>query len=315
MITDSMTDAQKLMLEEVREGLSKPQKTLPSKYFYDEYGSELFDDITRLEEYYPTRTEKLILETYIDDIVEVLGKRVLLIEPGSGNSYKTRLLLDNLKKIAGYIPMDISEEFLYKAADALQEDYPKIPIVPIQVDYTQPFELPAFPSYCRKVVFFPGSTIGNFEADTAKRFFEVIHDILGENGGFLIGVDLKKDIEVLEAAYNDRKGVTAAFNLNILTHINNQIGTSFDTSKFRHKAIFNTEESRIEMHLYALEDHSVQVNGTKFSFKEGEFIHTENSHKYSLDAFKSLVAPWFDVKKVWTDEDQFFSLQYLEPKK
>ena len=314
MITEPMTDAQKLMLDEVLEGLSKTQKTLPSKYFYDEYGSQLFDEITRVEEYYPTRTEKQILEQNIDEIVDTLGTKVLLIEPGSGNSYKTRLLLDNLKKIAGYIPMDISEEFLYKAADELQDDYPKIAIVPIQVDYTQPFELPDFPSYCRKIVFFPGSTIGNFEAETAKRFFEVIKDILGERGGFLIGVDLKKDIQVLEAAYNDSKEVTAAFNLNILKHINDQIGTEFDASKFRHQAIFNEEKSRIEMHLFALEAHSVVIHGKQFSFEEGESIHTENSHKYTLEAFRELVSPWFEVEKVWMDENQYFSLQYLVPK-
>lgn len=314
MSTDNRNEEKNLMLKEVLHGLSQPQKVLPSKYFYDHDGSELFHQITLLDEYYPTRTEMQIMEDNIDEIVETLGRQVLLIEPGSGNSTKTRLLLNNLKKLSGYMPLDISAEFLFKSADQLQEEYPKLAIIPLQVDYTHPFELPEFPSYCRRVVFFPGSTIGNFKHDTVSEFLAVIHDIIEEDGGFLIGVDLIKDIAVLEAAYNDSKGITAAFNKNILKHINDELACSFDTSKFDHYAFFNEDKNRIEMHLKCVEDHSIQMNGDVISFKKGETIHTENSHKYSLDLLKELVDPWFDIKKFWTDENEYFGLIYLTPK-
>jgi len=314
MNSDTMSEAQQVMLNEVIDGLSEPQKRLPSKYFYDEKGSELFDEITRLEEYYPTRTEKKILEDHIDEISQKLGRKVLLIEPGSGNSYKTRLLLDNLKQQAGYVPMDISEEYLYKTADQLQEDYPNLAIIPLEADYTRPFELPAFPAYCRKVAFFPGSTIGNFELEKAQRFLKTIHDIVEEGGALLIGVDLIKNREILEAAYDDEDGVTAEFNLNMLLHLNREIGADFDISGFEHKAFFSEEKERIEMHLVSTKQQVVTVNGHHFEFMEGESIHTENSHKYSLHSFAKLVEPWFEVDKVWTDENEYFSVQYLVPK-
>ncbi|MBO6585035.1 MAG: L-histidine N(alpha)-methyltransferase [Gracilimonas sp.] len=302
------------MRDEVLYGLTGPQKSLPSKYFYDERGSKLFDEITELEEYYPTRTERDILKQNVEEIGCFLGDEVILIEPGSGSSDKTRILLKGLNNIAGYIPIDISGDYLFSVASELQKAFPEITIEPLQADYTHSIDFPDSLPEGRKVVFFPGSTIGNFKRDTVDRFLSVVADIVGREGAFLIGVDLKKEIDVLLAAYNDSKGVTAAFNKNILRHINRELGTDFDPDLFDHKAIWNEEESRIEMHLVCKEDHEVEVNGTCISFREGECIHTENSHKYTLEEFGEIVSPWFEVKKVWTDEKDWFSLQYLEPK-
>ena len=302
------------MLEEVRHGMGLPQKTLPSKFFYDERGSQLFDEITGVEEYYPTRTEWAILEEYVEEMESFLGKSIVLIEPGSGSSEKTRVLLDHMTSICCYIPMDISGDYLGKVASMLRNEYPNVDIHPLTTDYTRHFELPQIHKNARKIVFFPGSTIGNFKRETVNRFFEVISEIVGKDGGMLIGVDLKKDINVLEAAYNDKEGITAEFNKNILTHINREIGSDFDPNLFEHKSVWIEEPGRIEMRLIAKQCHSIQVNGDCFEIEEGEYIHTENSHKYSLEDFARIVAPWFDVVKVWTDQNQYFSVQYLVPK-
>lgn len=304
----------KVMLKEVVEGLSLPQKSLPSKYFYDEKGSQLFDEITELEEYYPTRTERWILENYVEEIASYLGEEVELVEPGSGSSEKTRILLANMSNICCYVPMDISGDYLFKVAEQLQADYPNVRIMPLQADYTQPFELPEYSPTARKVVFFPGSTIGNFRKERIELFMNVMSGMVGKEGALVIGADLKKDIKVLEAAYNDSKEITAAFNKNILAHINHKLGSDFNTELFDHKSIWNERDSRIEMHLIVNKSHSVQVNGTVINFEKGETIHTENSHKYTLDGFAEMVSRWFEVKKVWTDERDYFSVQYLEPK-
>lgn len=308
-----MNNTKNGMLKEVLAGLRQDQKTLPSKYFYDERGSKLFDKITRLEEYYPTRTELKILKDNIREIESYLGDKVELIEPGSGSSEKTRILLANMSNICCYIPMDISGDYLYKVADKLREEFPHIKIAPLQADYTQDFQLPEHDPEARKVVFFPGSTIGNFRKIRFHLFMDVISNMVGQNGALLIGVDLKKEIDVLKAAYNDKKGITAEFNKNILTHINRELGSDFNVNKFRHESIWNEKDGRIEMHLLAKEDHVVQIQGNIISFSKGESIHTENSHKYTLEGFAEMVAPWFDVKKVWTDEKNYFSVQYLEP--
>lgn len=307
-------DLQTDMLEEVLHGLKQPQKTLPSKFFYDERGSKLFDLITELDEYYPTRTEVQILEGHISEIGSYLGEQVILIEPGSGSSDKTRILLDQLEQITAYVPIDISGQYLYDVARELQENYSKLEIKALTADYTRPFELPALQSKGKKVVFFPGSTIGNFKRDTVDRFLEVVSSITENEGGFLIGVDLKKDREILKAAYNDAKGVTAAFNKNILMHLNRELQTDFDPEAYRHEAIWNEEDGRIEMHLIASKEQEVHINGSVVSIHKGESIHTENSHKYTLDEFAEIVDPWFKVKKIWTDKEQLFSLQYLEPR-
>lgn len=302
------------MLDEVIEGLNQPQKTLPSKYFYDEYGSELFDQITELDEYYPTRTEHEILIQNVEEIGKTLGEEVILIEPGSGSSEKTEILLERLENICCYIPMDISGDYLFKVAERLQLKYQHIQISPLSADYTRPFTLPETNPKARKVVFFPGSTIGNFKIERVRHFFKIIHDLVGRDGALLIGADLKKDIKVLLAAYNDSKGVTAQFNKNVLTHINRELGSNFDLDLFEHQSIWNEEKGRIEMHLIALEDHKVKIGENEIEIGEGESIHTENSHKYSLKEFEEMVSEWFNVEKVWTDEKKYFSVQYLVPK-
>ncbi len=304
-----------VMRQEVLHGMSMPQKSLPSKYFYDERGSELFDEITRLKEYYPTRTERTILKENVHKIGEVLGDEVELIEPGSGSSEKTRILLDDLDSVCCYVPIDISGDYLYKVADGLREEYPKIDIQPLSVDYTRYFEFPDRHPTARRIVFFPGSTIGNFKVNTVRRFFTVIANLVGKKGGLLIGVDLKKDIQVLEAAYNDSEEVTAAFNKNMLLHINNNLNSDFQPDLFDHKAVWLEDKGRIEMRLYVNTSHTVTIDEYTFYLKRGEYIHTENSHKYSLEEFEQMVSPWFTVTKVWTDENNYFSVQFLEPRK
>lgn len=302
------------MIQEVVDGLQNEQKTLPSKYFYDEKGSQLFDEITELEEYYPTRTERKILEDNVEEIALYLGEKVLLIEPGSGSSSKTKILLGNMENICCYIPMDISGDYLNKVAEQLRKQFPNITILPLAADYTQPFQLPESSPNARKVVFYPGSTIGNFKKEKVEQFLKVIHDIIGKDGAVLIGADLKKEVSVLEDAYNDSKGVTAAFNKNIFTHLNNVIGSDFKPELFDHKSVWNEEKGRIEMHLFVQEDHSLRINGDTIFLEKGESIHTENSHKYTLDGFSEMVSDWFEVKKVWMDDNEYFSVQYLEPK-
>ncbi len=305
---------QETMLQEVLHGLSLPQKSLPSKYFYDQRGSELFDEITELEEYYPTRTEWKILTENLDKMSSYFGEQILLIEPGSGSSEKTRILLSGLDSICCYIPIDISGAYLEKVAEGLRIEYPKIDIQPLEADYTRPFVLPDIYSSSRRIVFFPGSTIGNFKRETVNRFFEVISEIIGKEGGILIGVDLKKDVLILEAAYNDSKGVTAEFNKNMLVHLNRKIGSDFNPELYEHKSVWVDNPGKIEMRLISKEDHQVKVMDEVFDIKKGEYIHTENSHKYSLDEFEDIASPWFNVVKVWTDEKEYFSVQYLEPR-
>lgn len=310
---DTITE-QETMLQEVLQGMRLSQKSIPSKYFYDERGSQLFDEITELPEYYPTRTERKILEDNIDEMASFLGEAIELIEPGSGSSEKTRILLSGMKSICCYIPIDISGDYLEKVADGLRKEYPNIDIEPLAADYTRAFELPEIHEEARNIVFFPGSTIGNFNEETVLRFFEVISNIVGKSGGMLIGVDLKKDIKVLEAAYNDSDGVTAEFNKNMLLHLNRKISSDFDIHLYEHKSVWVEEEGRIEMRLIANQDHFVHIEGEQFQVLEGEYIHTENSHKYSLEEFAKIVEPWFEVKKVWMDKNEYFSVQYLEPR-
>lgn len=302
------------MLDEVLTGMENTPRSLPSKYFYDERGSQLFDEITRLDEYYPTRTERKILKENVGEIEQELGDKIVLIEPGSGSSEKTRILLDRMRSVKAYVPIDISGKYLDKVARELRGEYPGVEVAPLSVDYTRHFTLPAIKAEGRRIVFFPGSTIGNFKPETVRRFFEVISGIAGDKGGLLIGVDLKKEVEILEAAYNDKKGVTADFNKNMLYHLNREIEAGFKPQFMDHKAIWNEEKGRIEMRLYASRSHTVNIGDRPFEIEKGEYIHTENSHKYSLSEFQKLVKPWFDVRKVWTDEKKYFSLQYLVPK-
>ncbi len=303
------------LLEEIINGLQKPQKELPSKLFYDKKGSILFDEICELEEYYLTRTETSIMTENIEDICSVLGKNCLLIELGSGSSKKIRLLLSTLVDPAGYVPIDISEEHLISSVNELAIDYPEQRIFPVYADYTQPFTLPKFeftPS--KKVVYYPGSTIGNFEPYNAARFLGDIGTRLGTGSGLLIGIDLKKDLGTLEAAYNDSKGVTAEFNLNMLSRINREHGADFVIDNWEHNAFYDADHGRIEMHIRSLSKQDVQINGSSIKFEEDETILTEYSYKYSIDDFKDLISDTYRLERVWTDKEDKFGILYFEAK-
>ncbi len=303
------------MLEEVLDGLRQNQKEIPSKFFYDERGSELFEQITGLNEYYLTRAETAILNKYIGDITECIGTQAMLIELGSGSSSKTRLLLDQLPDLSAYVPVDISEEYLLKVVQQLRVDYPNIEVKPVFADYTDYFDLPNIEEpFNRQVIFYPGSTIGNFDPNQAKSFLGNLASLTEDDTGMLVGVDLKKDKQILNAAYNDSEGITAEFNKNMLIRLNRELDATFDMEHFAHHAFYNEEEGRIEMHLVSRIEQQVQIAGETFSFEEGESIHTENSYKYSLEDFEALVNEWFSVEEVWTDEQQMFSLQFLTKK-
>jgi dimethylhistidine N-methyltransferase len=300
------------LLEEILKGFNKPQKELPSKLFYDERGSALFDEISELDEYYLTRTETSIMLDNIENICSVLGKNCLLIELGSGSSRKIRLLLSGLQDPAGYVPIDISEEYLITSVNTLAGDYPSLRIFPVYADYTQPFSLPIFEfTHSKKVVYYPGSTIGNFNSAYASGFLIRIANLIGKGNGLLIGIDLKKDKKILEDAYNDQKGVTAEFNLNILQRLNRELGTDFNIDEWKHLAFYNSDEGRIEMHLRSVKDQNVQVNGSLTTFAKNETILTEYSYKYSVEDFKDLISDSYNLEKVWTDKENKFGILYF----
>ena len=300
-------------LDEIVAGLSQPQKTLSPKFFYDERGSELFDEITRLPEYYPTATELDIMRDNIDEIADLIGRKASLIEFGAGSNQKIRLLLEHLHEPAVYVPVDISRDFLQSEAEDLSVDFPHIQIIPVAADFTHPFDLPSpeiMPK--RNIVYFPGSTIGNFTPGAALDLLKVMYQEAGADGGLLIGVDLRKDRETLERAYNDSKGVTAEFNLNMLRHLNREYRADFDVENFRHRADYNEAAGRIEMYLISIKDQAFSIDGRTFTMQKGERILTELSHKYSLDGFAELAGrAGFTVGKVWTDAGKKFSVQYL----
>ncbi len=298
---------------EILRGLRKRQKKLPSKYFYDERGSFLYERICTLDEYYIPRTEAAIMEANIEEMVELLGPNVLLIEYGCGNCTKTRILLEHLHDPAAYVPIDISREQLLRVAQELASNYPGLEVLPVCADYTDSFLLPtpARPSN-RIAVYFPGSTIGNFDPVPARHFLEHVADVCGPGGALLIGIDLKKDPQVLHNAYNDCQGVTAAFNLNLLERINRELNCDFQLDWFQHYAFYNTGEGRIEMHLVSLKEQAVHLDDVTIPFAKGESIWTESSYKFNLDEFeKTAAAAGFKVEQVWTDARQWFSVQYL----
>jgi len=300
-------------LAEVLIGLRKPQKELPTKYLYDERGSQLFERICELKEYYLTRTEASIMQAHIEEMVELIGPRALLIEHGCGNCEKVRFLMDHLHDPVAFIPVDISQEQLLRVARELDSFYPRLQVLPVCADYTSSFELPAPKREGeRTVVYFPGSTIGNFDPIPAKHFLEHIASLCGSGGALLIGVDLKKDPAVLHSAYNDSEGLTAAFNLNLLERINREFDCDFYLDGFEHYAFYNPRKGRIEMHLVSNRDQMVHLDGKTISFARGESIWTENSYKYSLDEFEQMAAAaGFLVERVWLDERHWFSVQYL----
>ncbi len=302
------------LLEEAIAGLSQEPKLLPCKYFYDEYGSRLFDRICELEEYYPTRTELAIMHQSIHEMAALIGEEVLLVEYGAGSCVKIRLLLDALRRPAGFVPIDISREHLVKAAREVHDVYPDLEILPVCADYNKPFEMPqASRAASRRVVYFPGSTIGNFHPSDAHKFLARLRELVGMGGGLLIGVDLKKDPNVLRLAYNDLQGITASFNMNLLTRLNNECGADFDLDRFHHEAAYNEAEGRIEMHLVSDADQTVSLGGQTFHFAEDESIRTECSYKYTVEEFASLARPaGFELRRAWTDQKDYFSVQFLE---
>jgi dimethylhistidine N-methyltransferase len=299
-------------LKDVLAGLSTRQKAISPKYFYDAAGSRLFDRICELPEYYPTRTETSILRASAADIAARAGWDVALVEFGSGSSTKVRILLDALQLPAAYVAIDISGEHLQNAAAALQRDYPHIEVDAIEADFTQEVRLPDSVRGKKRLGFFPGSTIGNFSPDEAELFLHKAARTLGHGADMLVGVDLKKHGAILHAAYNDSAGVTAAFNMNLLTRINRELRGDFNLKNFRHRAVYNAAMGRIEMHLESLKPQSVRIAGDVFTFREGETIHTENSYKYSVESFHRLVnkAGW-RVGDIYTDAEKLFSLHYL----
>ncbi len=307
-----MTDSTHPDVTEILEGLSQPEKMISPKYFYDERGSQLFDEITRLPEYYPTNTERRIMQANIQEIAELIGPQASLIEYGSGSSDKTRVLLSHLIDQAVYVPVDISEDHLLASAEEIRQEFPDLEVLPVVADFTKPFALPN-PTVMplRNIVYFPGSTIGNFTHEAALDLLRVMYGEAGENGAMLIGVDLQKAPATIESAYNDSAGVTAAFNLNMLRHLNREYGTDFELSAWAHEARYNEDMGRIEIRLVNDREQTVTVGGQQVHFIRGEGILTEYSHKYTLDGFAAMAKQaGFSVADVWTDEAQLFSVQY-----
>jgi dimethylhistidine N-methyltransferase len=302
-------------LHNVLHGLRRRRKRLPCKYFYDDAGSALFDRICELDEYYLTRCELDLLRRHAAEMADAAGRGAVLIEYGSGSSLKTRLLLDQMREPAAYVPVDISGEHLGRSAARLRRRYPALPVLPVAADFTQPFELPRLPAAAgRRVVLFSGSTIGNFRPAEAVRLLRQMGRLCGADGALLVAADLKKERTILEAAYNDRLGVTAAFNLNLLTRINRELHADFVVERFRHHAFYNARRGRMEMHLISLADQTVHLGGSALSFARGETVRTEFSYKYSPRDFADLAEQaGLTVERMWTDEKQWFSAQWLTP--
>lgn len=301
-------------LEDVWKGLAARPKSLSCKYFYDDRGSELFDQITTLDEYYLTPTECGIFARHGKALADCIGADTMLIEYGSGSSQKTELLLDDCHRLAAYVPVDICGSHLLAAAQRLRVRYPHLLVRPVCADFTAEFALPEIERHAkRRVVFFPGSTIGNFHPTGVRSLLAGMARRVGPGGGLLIGVDLDKDPARLEAAYNDASGVTAAFNLNLLARINRELAADFDLAAFRHQAIYNRQQFRIEMHLESERAQVVNVAGRPFHFAAGETILTEYSYKYQLERFAALAqSVGWNVQQVWLDDEALFSVQYLE---
>ena len=309
-----LSDSLKTFRDDVFKGLAGPEKTLPCKYFYDAPGSELFDKICGLDEYYPTRTETALLEKYGPEMADLIGPDVCLIEFGCGSLTKTRRLLEALDRPALFVPIDISEDHLLRSAESLAADFQGLDVQPVVADFTRPVDLPeqARSGGQKRVGFFPGSTIGNFDHDGAVEFLKTIAEMVSGGGGLLIGADLKKDEDILVRAYDDEEGITEAFNLNIIERINRELGGDFDVSQFRHLALYNRRLGRIEIYLESQKDQTVHIQGRDFKFREGETIHTENSYKYHVEEFSALAqSAGFETEKIWVDGGNLFSIHYL----
>jgi dimethylhistidine N-methyltransferase len=298
--------------EAVLHGLSAPRKRLPCQYFYDAVGSQLFEEITRLEEYYPTRAETAILRAHARSMVRPVGRDAVLVEFGSGSSRKTELVLAALQAPRAYVPIDVSQSALEDAWQRLEQRFPGLEIVPVNASFCEALRLPARVLPHTKLGFFPGSTIGNFDPPDAGRLLAHFARVLGPGSRLIVGVDLDKDARRLEAAYDDAKGVTARFNLNLLERINRELGGEFDLERFQHRAIYDQEFKRIEMHLVSRVSQTVRLLGRSFQFAAGESIHTENSYMYSIERFRALArgAGWRPAR-VWTDAGRDFSVHEL----
>jgi len=296
---------------DVLEGLHATPKHIPAKYFYDAAGSQLFERITELPEYYPTRCEMKTLSAHAADIAKLIPAGAALVEFGSGSSKKARILLRAAPKLAAYVPVDICGEMIEQEAAELRPDFPQLKVLPVTADICNPFELPEEAKVApSRIGFFPGSTIGNFEPHEASAFLRNAANILGHGAKLIIGADLIKPVEVLNAAYNDTAGMTAKFNLNLLTRINRELGGTFRLNTFEHHAFYNRERHRVEMHLASLKRQKVRVAGETIDFRAGETIHTENSYKYSVESLTALArgVGWLPAG-AWADEDKYFSIQ------
>ena len=300
-------------LDDVVAGLSRPRKTLPPKYFYDERGSRLFEAICETPEYYLTRAETALMTARAGEMARRLGPRCAVIEYGSGSGRKTRILVEALDPVA-YVAIDIAREQLLATAAAFASDFPRIAVRAVCADYSRPLALPELAQHGarRRIIYFPGSTIGNLSGAEAVAFLVNARDLAGPGGGMLVGVDLKKDAARLNAAYNDAAGVTAEFNLNLLRRINRELSAGLDLSAFRHLAFYHAARGRIEMHLVNLKDQKIRISGRSFRIRAGESIHTENSCKYSVDEFRRLAGgAGFEPAACWTDPERLFAVHYL----
>ena len=297
--------------EDVLAGLSAPIPAVPARWLYDRRGSELFDEITRLPAYYPTRTETALLKEILPDIAARVHAGAAVVEFGAGSATKTPLLLEALKP-AAYVPVDISGDYLRESAVAVSDQFPAIAVEPVVADFARPFDLPESIANIPKLGFFPGSTIGNFEPEAVVRFLRNCAELLGPGGEMLIGADLKKEPEILEAAYNDRAGINAAFNLNLLERINRELGGDLDVDRFEHLALYNEEQGRMELYVRSTAEQSATISGRRFNFAAGERIHTENSYKYAIDEFHALARrAGFAPVHTWTDQHDLFSVHYF----
>jgi dimethylhistidine N-methyltransferase len=312
----SLEDRDHAFARDVIGGLTARPKRLSPKYFYDETGSRLFEEITELPEYYPTRCELSILRAHAADMMALIPADAALIEFGSGSSRKSRLMLDAAPALAAYVPVDISSKWLGAEAARLRRDYPHLAVLPVAADFTRPFQLPPSLATLGLAGFFPGSTIGNFEAHQACAFLQHAARILGPDAILIVGIDLVKNEGTLTAAYNDAADVTAKFNLNLLARINRELGADFDLKSFSHQAFYNRERRRIEMHLVSRVRQRVSVCGRMIEFGECETIHTENSYKFTVESFGALArgAGWTPVAG-WSDADGYFSVQALRAAK
>ena len=294
-------------------GLSQPTKQLPCKHFYDERGSDLFDQICELDEYYLTRAELAIMEEHAAEMGEAIGPGVMLVEYGSGSSLKTRILLENLPEPVAYVPVDISGDYLHQVAESLSDDFPEIEILPVCADFTEEFSLPqSRHTPTHTAVYFPGSTIGNLKPQAAVQLLQQIARLCGSGGGLLLGIDLQKDPAVIHAAYNDTAGITEQFNLNLLHRMNRELDADFDIDQFAHRAVYNEQAGRVEISIVSKTKQTASIGEAEFQFADGEEILTEYSHKYAIDDFAELTsAAGLTLRRAWLDEDAYFAVLHL----